>query len=616
MELLPLEKLGARQSAPGVFDFGVFLPWVSAADGNRVFVKLIHERDQFIKTVQSESFELSHSVDPKYGDYWAGQAVLATRAPAASSAWGTAGTYVYRLEIHNPNVGVIDWIADPFAREYGVGKLSAITLDYQPHVWAAGELTWKTPNPRDLVIYELMLEEFADGVDGTIGRLDYLADLGVNCLEIMPVSNVSATVDWGFMPIGHFGVDERFGNRADLQRLIEAAHQRGIAVVLDAVYGHTAGDFPYSELYRRLRYEENPFIGAFAKDMFGESTNFARKFVQDFFYTVNHHWLAAYHVDGFRYDCVPNYWDGPLGVGYSNLVYNTFKEVRDRGSVDHWQRFFAGGELNLIQCAEQLEAPAGVLRESLSNCTWQNETYGAAASVARAAPGALTNLGFRLGLDGFPAEEDHGDGIVIRKSALQYIENHDHERFVNHFGQVALGEDRFLEGDRSQWFKVQPYLIGLLCAQGIPMLWQGQELGENYFVPDAGMARVTVFRPVRWDYFYDDIGRATISLVRKLTALRQARRELRRGNYYFYNDDERYQFRGLLLFSREDAGRFTLVALNFTGGEQTVPFWFPVAGDYREQLHDRAEDALPGVPAWGPRNVTVPGNYGRIWSNQ
>jgi len=338
--------------------------------------------------------------------------------------------------------------------------------------------------------------------------------------------------------------------------------------------------------------------------------------VQDFFYTVNHHWLTAYHVDGFRYDCVPNYWDGPLGVGYSNLVYNTFKEVRDRGSVDHWQRFFAGGELNLIQCAEQLEAPAGVLRESLSNCTWQNETYGAAASVARAAPGALTNLGFRLGLDGFPAEEDHGDGIVIRKSALQYIENHDHERFVNHFGQVALGEDRFLEGDRSQWFKVQPYLIGLLCAQGIPMLWQGQELGENYFVPDAGMARVTVFRPVRWDYFYDDIGRATISLVRKLTALRQARRELRRGNYYFYNDDERYQFRGLLLFSREDAGRFTLVALNFTGGEQTVPFWFPVAGDYREQLHDRAEDALPGVPAWGPRNVTVPGNYGRIWSNQ
>jgi 1,4-alpha-glucan branching enzyme len=606
MELLPLDKLGARQSAPGTFDFGVLLPWVSAADGNRVRVKLIHERDQFLKARPAQSFELTHSLDPKYGDYWSGQAVLANPSP---------GTHVYRLEIENPAAGVIDFIADPFAREYGIGKLSAITLDYQPHAWHANELAWKTPQLRDLIVYELMLDEFAGGVDGTISRLDYLADLGVNCLEIMPVSNVSMTVDWGFLPIGYFGVDERFGNRSDLQRLVEAAHRRGLAVILDAVYGHTARDFPYSELYRRLRYRENPFLGSFAKDLFGESTDFARKFVQDFFYTVNHHWLSAYHVDGFRYDCVPNYWDGPLGVGYSNLVYTTYQEVRDRGSVDHWQRFFDGGDLNLIQCAEQLEAPAGVLRESLTNCTWQNETRDAAVSVAHAAPGALTHLGFRLGLDGLPAEKDHGNGIVIRKSALQYIENHDHERFVNHFGQLGVNEDLFREGDRSQWYKLQPYLISLLCAPGIPMLWQGQEFAENYWVPDGGMARVMLFRPVRWDYFYDDIGRATSTLVRKLTALRHARRELRRGNYYFYNDDWRYQFRGLLVFSREDQGRFTLIAVNFSGTEQTVPFWFPIAGTYREQLHDRAEDVLPNVPALGERQITIPGNYGRIWSN-
>jgi 1,4-alpha-glucan branching enzyme len=606
MELLPLDKLGARQSTPGTFDFGVFLPWVSAADGNKVRVKIIHERDQFLKSIPAQSFELSHSVDAKYGDYWSGQAVLVNPVP---------GTYVYRLEIDNPNVGVVDFIADPFAREYGIGKLSAITLDYQPHVWHASELAWKTPHLRDLIVYELMLDEFADGIDGTIARLDYLADLGINCLEIMPVSNVSMTVDWGFLPIGYFGVDERFGNRSDMQRLIEAAHQRGLAVILDAVYGHTARDFPYSELYRRLRYRENPFLGSFSKDMFGESTDFARKFVQDFFYTVNHHWLSAYHVDGFRYDCVPNYWDGPLGVGYSNLVHTTYKEVRDRGSVDHWQRFFDGGNFNLIQCAEQLEAPAGVLRESLTNCTWQNETYNAAVSVAHAAAGALTNLGFKLGLDGLPAEKDHGNGIVIQKSALQYIENHDHERFVNHFGQLGVSDDLFREGDRSQWYKVQPYLISLLCAQGIPMLWQGQEFGENYWIPEGGIARVMLFRPVRWDYFYDEIGRATISLVRKLTALRRSRRELRRGNYYFYNDDWRYQFRGLLLFSREDQGQFTLIAVNFSGTEQTVPFWFPIAGTYREQLHDRPQDMLSAVPAWGERQITVPGNYGRIWSN-
>jgi 1,4-alpha-glucan branching enzyme len=618
MDLLPLDRLGARQTAPGTIDFGVFLPWVSAQQGNRVRVKLIHERDQFIQSVSPEAFELTHSIDPVYGDYWAARAVLADRVPQTPrSAWGTPGTYIYRFQIQNPNVGTLDWIVDPFAREYGIGKMSAITLDYQAHAWNASEDTWKVPQLRDLIFYELMLDEFGDGVDGTIARLDYLADLGINCIEIMPISNVSMNVDWGFLPIGYFGVDERFGNRSDLQRLIEAAHQRGIAVVLDSVYGHTGSDFPYCDLYRRLQYRENPFLGAFAKDYFGESTDFARKFTRDFFYTVNHHWLSAYHVDGFRYDCVPNYWDGPLGDGYANLVYNTYRHVQSFGGSQYWSRFRDGdGNFNLIQCAEQLEAPAGVLNESVSNSTWQNETLNAARSVAHAEAGALTNLGFRLGLEGLPAVKDHGDGIVVAKSALQYIENHDHERFVNHFGTLGVQNDLFREGDRSQWFKVQPYLIALFCAQGLPMLWQGQEFGENYWVPDGGVARVMLFRPVRWDYFYDEIGRATIGLVRKLISLRRRRGELRRGSYYFHNDEGGYQARGVLVFSRREAGRVTVVALNFSGADQTVPFRFSVAGDYVEQLHGNAADAFPAVHGGATRDLVVPSNYGRVWSSQ
>ncbi len=618
MDLLPLDRLGARQSGPGTLDFGMLLPWVAAKDGNRVWVKIIHERDQFLQSVLTEAFELVHSVDPTYGDYWSGRAVLSDRAPQSTrSAWGTPGTYVYRLQIDNPNVGTLDWIVDPFAREYGVGKMSAITVDYEPHVWDASENAWKVPYPRDLIFYELMLDEFGGGIDGTIARLDYLADLGVNCIEVMPLSNVSMRVDWGFLPIGYFGVDERFGNRKDLQRLIEAAHQRGLAVVLDSVYGHTAADFPYCDLYRRLRYRDNPFLGAFAKDLFGESTNFALKFTQDFFYTVNHHWLSAYHVDGFRYDCVPNYWDGPLGVGYANLTYNTYRDVQSTGNTGYWARFFdADNNINLIQCAEQLEDPAGVLHQSLSTCTWQNESLNAAKDVAHGGTGALTNLGFRLGLNGLPAVMDHAGGITLQKTALQYIENHDHERFVNQFGTLLPENDLFREGDRGQWYKVQPYLIALCCAPGIPMLWQGQEFGENYWVPDGGVARVMLFRPVRWDYFYDEIGRSTISLVRKLLTLRRQRLELRRGNYYFYNDDIRYQWRGLLLFSREHGGRFTLVALNFSGTEQTLPFWFPIAGTYIEQLHGHAADTFPTVREGTPCNLVVPGNYGRIWSNQ
>jgi 1,4-alpha-glucan branching enzyme len=613
MDLLPLDRLGAREVAPGTVQFGVLLPWVSSQDGNRVFVKIIHERDQFLQGVQPLSFALEHSTDPVYGDYWFTQVVISAAQAPAGSSWGQGGTYVYRYEVHNSQVGVLDWVVDPFAREFGVGKMSAFTLGYQDHSWSAGEAAWRTPALHDLIVYELQLEEFGEGLEGTIDRLDYLADLGVNCLEVMPVSNVSMTVDWGFLPIGYFGVDERFGNRSDFQRFVDAAHQRGIAVVVDSVYGHTGADFPYCDLYRRLRYRDNPFLGAFAKDYFGESTDYTRQLTRDFFYSVNYLWLDRLHVDGFRYDCVPNYWDGPAGQGYANLVYSTYQLVRTGlAAGGHWQRFSNGGGITLIQCAEQLEDPAGVLYQSYSNCTWQNQTFDAARAVASGNRGAITDLGFRLGLDGFPASVTAG-GDAIAKTALQYIENHDHERFVCNFNLISRGEVLLQEGDRALWYKVQPYLIGLLTARGIPMLWQGQEFSENYWLPDGGVGRVMLLRPVRWDYFYDDAGTSMVRLVRALIRLRRQSPELREGNYFFYNDWGQYQSRGLLLFSRALANHFTLVALNFSDADQSVPFAFPVGGTYGEMLHGDPADMLAGVTANTPTTLRVPSNYGRIW---
>jgi 1,4-alpha-glucan branching enzyme len=614
MDLMPLDQLGAREATPGIVQFGVYLPWVSSQDGNRLFVKVIHENDQFLQAVPPLAFELAHSVDPVYGDYWSCQVSLGQVHGPVGSSWGQPGTYVYRYELHNPNVGVLDWVIDPFAREFGVGKLSAFTLGYQEHAWSAGEQAWKTPGVNDLIFYELQIEEFGGSIDGTIAHLGYLADLGVNCLEIMPVSNVSMTVDWGYLPIGYFGVDERFGNRSDFQRLVDAAHQLGIAVIIDAVYGHTGADFPYCDLYRRLLYHDNPFMGSFAKDYFGESTDYTRQFTRDFFISVNYLWLDRAHVDGFRYDCVPNYWDGPTGVGYANLVYSTFQLVKTQLAAGRWQRFSDGGRINLIQCAEQLEDPSGVLLQSYSNCTWQNGTLGAAQAVASGNRGAINGLGLGLGLSGFPTVLMH-DGDTLTTTAVQYIENHDHERFVCNFGLITGGEPLLQEGDRSLWYKGQPYLIGLFTGKGIPMLWQGQEFGENYWVPPGGLGRVMLLRPVRWDDFYDDVGRSTIWLVRNLIRLRRQIPELRNGDHFFYNDWGQYQSQGLLLFSRSAGSGFTLVALNFSDADQVVSFRIPVAGDYREQLHGNSSDDFAGVAAGSQVRLSVPSNYGRIWRN-
>ena len=240
IQLLPLDRLGARETSPGTIDFGLFLPWVSAADGNRLWVKVIHERDQFLRDIQPATFELDHSIDPGYGDYWSVQIEIDSHFRSQPlSAWGSPGRYVYRYCLQNPNIAeTIDWIIDPFAREFGVGKLSAFTLGYEDYVWSDHEDLWKTPALDDIVLYELMINEFGGDIGGVTAQLDYLADRGINCVELMPVSNVANAVDWGFLPIGYFGVDERFGRRKDLQGLIDEAHKRGIAVILDVVYGH------------------------------------------------------------------------------------------------------------------------------------------------------------------------------------------------------------------------------------------------------------------------------------------------------------------------------------------------------------------------------------------
>jgi 1,4-alpha-glucan branching enzyme len=330
-----LVDLGGRQVGPTTLGFGVLLPWVSPANGQRVSVKVIHEKDQFLKGVPPVEAPLEHSLDDVYGDLWSGTVDLSQRfGQPPGSRWGSAGRYVYRLLVDDPNQGRIEWVIDPYAHDFGVGKQSAVSVNAPAFEWSAEEEAWRVPWLTDLVMYELNLAEFAVDLSGATERLDYLHDLGVNCLSIMPVSNIASDVDWGYLPVGYLGVDERFGGSDRFKAFVDAAHTRGLAVIVDSVYGHASRTlFAYQYLYDQLRYHENPFMGPFAKDYFAEqgaSTDYRHPLTRDFFLAVNQRWLEEFHVDGFRYDCVPNYWDGPTGIGYAKLVYDTHEYVASR----------------------------------------------------------------------------------------------------------------------------------------------------------------------------------------------------------------------------------------------------------------------------------------------
>jgi 1,4-alpha-glucan branching enzyme len=636
MNFLPLDKLGARERRAhrGIIDFGVLLPGITPADG-KLFVRIIHERDQFILGVPPVAMELTHGTLPGFGDFWTGSVDTNDRSLTVPQAQGWGATsgeqrYVYRFSLERPEGAPIDDIIDPFAREYGVGDLSAITVGYKPFNFEpAVENAFKVPAIKDAIFYELNVAELGGDVDKTIGLFDYLADLGVNVLEVMPVSNVAARIDWGYAPLGYFGVDERLGKRRDFQRLVAEAHRRGMAVIVDSVFGHVEDRFPYQKLYVGLG-RSSPFVGAYAEDLFFQSTDFSRPLTQDFFFTVCVSWLENFRVDGFRYDAVSEYWDQgrPAGQqGFSDLSAAVQTHVDGKAADPTYQRFFpaGGGEHRLIQVAEFLtsSAPAQhVLFDTVANSAWQNGTMDAAKRCARGEAGAISELGHRLGLVDFPTERAQNGG-TISKSALQYLENHDHERFICTFGthfpdddSARRGDRLLLVGDRQrQWFKVQPYLIGLLTGKGTPFLWQGQEICQDYFVPDEGIGRVAIYRPVDFNDFYDPIGKALIRLVRRLTRLRTAGAQFRSDDHFFY-DDASFTNKGLLLFHRRlvknGQTTFSLVALNFTDQEQSASFAFPISGDFVEELE--GERNLPGCQAQVPQTITVPSNYGCVWT--
>ena len=330
MNYLSMSKLGAQEISSKVVQFGIFLPGVDSGKGYAVSVKIIHETDQYLQAAQPALVTQVHSIDPTYGDYWSGQIDLNTAPPPpGSSAFGQPGRYVYRYVIHSPTRGDVDFIIDPFSREVGVGRLSAITVGSTPYTFSANETKWKTPPLKNAIIYELMISEFRDDLGRTIRQLPYLADLGINCIEVMPVSNVLSTIDWGYDPIGYFCVAERFGKASDFQHFVDLCHHNGIAVIVDSVYGHSGDDFAYTQLYNAL---QNDLINPFndGSGAFGTLNDFTKQLTQDYYYSVNQFWLDVFHVDGFRFDDVPEYWDGPTGVGYANLVYSTYQYVKSK----------------------------------------------------------------------------------------------------------------------------------------------------------------------------------------------------------------------------------------------------------------------------------------------
>jgi len=192
-------------------------------------------------------------------------------------------------------------LPDPVSRLLPEG-VHGCTEIVDPNRFTWTDTTWHGLDIRDYVLYELHIGTFtAEGTfDAAIMHLPYLRDLGVTAIEVMPVNAFPGRHNWGYDGVGLYAVQSNYGGPEGFRRFVDAAHQHGLAVVLDVVYNHLGNEGNY---LRNL----GPYFTAKHQTPWGEAVNFddeGSQGVRRFFVNNALYWLREYHLDGLRLDAV------------------------------------------------------------------------------------------------------------------------------------------------------------------------------------------------------------------------------------------------------------------------------------------------------------------------
>ena len=212
-------------------------------------------------------------------------------AIAAASA---GDRYAYILDGGPP-------IPDPVSRflPEGVHGPSEI-VDPSAFQWT--DEGWRGLALRDYVIYELHVGTFTpEGTfDSAIAKLEYLKQLGITVVEVMPVSAFPGVRNWGYDGVSPYAVQASYGGPEAFKRFIDAAHRSGLAVILDVVYNHLGPEGNYLRNF-------GPYFTAHHKTPWGEAVNYDAagcEHVRRYVVENALYWIGEYHLDGLRLDAV------------------------------------------------------------------------------------------------------------------------------------------------------------------------------------------------------------------------------------------------------------------------------------------------------------------------
>ena len=427
------------------------------------------------------------------------------------------------LRVADPYSADVEWKDEKGEETYR--PECAKTIFHAP----ADEFPWtdqdfRRPPAGQTIIYELSIDDFTAGAGftGLLARLDYLHDLGVNALEPLPFMEFAGRWSWGYNPSFHFAPETSHGTPEQLKMLIDEAHRRGMAVILDTVLNHMDWNSALHQLYGN-DYSGSPYFWLFEGDNWGfpdlEQENPAfKRYVAD----LTAFWITHYHIDGFRYDATR--WTG--WQGYNDWGASWFAYAAKQADP------------HSLQIAEHLPTDPDLMNGTDMDAGWHGEFRWSLKDMLRTArldPEAIRRL-----LD--PTRIGFSNSLQV----VVYTESHDEERIMKECLDAGFTQK---EATR----RAETALALTLTAPGIPMLYAGQEFGE-------ATPKVVGYNPLHWENLNNPLFQRLRDITRNLIALRKTNDSLQGDARHLLLNDAAT---GCVLYSTTNAPR-VLVAVNFS----------------------------------------------------
>ncbi len=511
----------------------------------------------------------------------------------------------------------------------GVFGPSAV-VDHSSFAWKDHE--WKGVNLRDMIMYELHVGTFSrEGTfDGAKSKALELSRIGINAVELMPVSQFSGARNWGYDAVFPFAVQNTYGGPDELKKLVEEFHANGIAVILDVIYNHLGPEGNFLKDY-------GPYFLFNRKTPWGAAINFDGDFsghVRNFFLENALSWFKNYHVDGLRLDAVftiidssPKHFLKELSETieiFSKTVPRKLFLIAENDRVDPkiiQSRKTGGYGLDALW-HDNLHHSLHALLTGERN--WYYSSFGSLGKVVQALDQSITDqtLTSSKGTSGNSATNIKPSKLVV------FSQNHDQ------VGNRPLGE-RLITIAGLEAAKLAAGII--ILSPFTPLLFMGEEHGENapflFFTdytdealrkkvqlgrklelkkngwknqpPDPQNAETFLRSKVDWQQRSAENGCRILDYYRKLVSLRKvlcnSNFDKRQVTKFFVFEDQ-----SLLIIQKRFSGSFMVTVANF--GKLKGSYQFPCNGKTCLKVLDSADkvwggpgSALPGTAKLGDR---------------